>query len=174
MTDTSSSATSAPATPVPTPERIPVRRALVSVYDKSGLVELATALVGSGVEIVSTGSTAKTIAAAGLPVTAVEDVTGFPECLDGRVKTLHPKVHAGLLADLRLESHRSQLDELGIAPVPAAGEQPLPLHPDRRLRARRRTSASSRSTSAGRRWCGPAPRTTRAWPSSPPRSSTAS
>ncbi|HEY0240817.1 MAG TPA: bifunctional phosphoribosylaminoimidazolecarboxamide formyltransferase/IMP cyclohydrolase, partial [Friedmanniella sp.] len=109
MTDTSTSATDSTA-------RIPVRRALVSVYDKSGLVELATALVGSGVEIVSTGSTAKTIAAAGLPVTAVEDVTGFPECLDGRVKTLHPKVHAGLLADLRLESHRSQLDELGIAP----------------------------------------------------------
>jgi len=96
--------------------RVPLRRALVSVYDKTGLVELATALAGAGVEIVSTGSTAKTIAAAGLPVTAVEDVTGFPECLDGRVKTLHPKVHAGLLADLRLESHRSQLDELGIAP----------------------------------------------------------
>ena len=97
-------------------ERVPVRRALVSVYDKSGLVDLAAALVEAGVEIVSTGSTAKTIAAAGLPVTAVEDVTGFGECLDGRVKTLHPKVHAGLLADLRLESHRSQLDELGIAP----------------------------------------------------------
>ena len=102
--------------PTATPERIPVRRALVSVYDKTGLVDLATALVESGVEIVSTGSTAKTIAAAGLPVTAVEDVTGFPECLDGRVKTLHPKVHAGLLADLRLESHRSQLDGLDIAP----------------------------------------------------------
>jgi len=99
-----------------TPDRVPVRRALVSVYDKAGLVELAAALVGGGVEIVSTGSTAKTIAAAGLPVTPVEDVTGFPECLDGRVKTLHPKVHAGLLADLRLDTHRSQLDELGIAP----------------------------------------------------------
>ncbi len=97
-------------------DRIPVRRALVSVYDKTGLVELATALVAAGVEIVSTGSTAKTVAAAGLPVTPVEDVTGFPECLDGRVKTLHPKVHAGLLADLRLQTHRAQLDELGIAP----------------------------------------------------------
>ena len=107
----------APTTDVsPAAERVPVRRALVSVYDKSGLVELAAALVEADVEIVSTGSTAKTIAAAGLPVTAVEDVTGFPECLDGRVKTLHPKVHAGLLADLRLESHRSQLGELGIAP----------------------------------------------------------
>ena len=107
------------ATPTPgagTPERIAVRRALVSVYDKTGLVDLARALVEHGVEIVSTGSTAKTIAGAGLPVTGVEDVTGFPECLDGRVKTLHPKVHAGLLADLRLETHRGQLDELGIAP----------------------------------------------------------
>ena len=97
-------------------DRVPVRRALVSVYDKTGLTDLAAALVEADVEIVSTGSTARTIAAAGLPVTAVEAVTGFPECLDGRVKTLHPKVHAGLLADLRLESHRAQLDELGIAP----------------------------------------------------------
>ncbi|SER20428.1 bifunctional phosphoribosylaminoimidazolecarboxamide formyltransferase/IMP cyclohydrolase [Microlunatus flavus] len=98
------------------PGRVAVRRALVSVYDKTGLVDLARALVEHGVEIVSTGSTAKTVAAAGLPVTAVEDVTGFPECLDGRVKTLHPKVHAGLLADLRLDTHRAQLEELGIAP----------------------------------------------------------
>lgn len=108
--------TTAPTSSTSAPERLPVRRALVSVYDKTGLVDLAIALVEAGVEIVSTGSTAKTVAAAGLPVTAVEDVTGFPECLDGRVKTLHPKVHAGLLADLRLESHRDQLDELGIAP----------------------------------------------------------
>jgi phosphoribosylaminoimidazolecarboxamide formyltransferase / IMP cyclohydrolase len=108
------SGTSAPGTG--STERISVRRALVSVYDKTGLVDLARALVDHGVEIVSTGSTAKTIAAAGLAVTPVEDVTGFPECLDGRVKTLHPKVHAGLLADLRLETHRDQLDELGIAP----------------------------------------------------------
>ncbi len=96
--------------------RRPIRRALVSVYDKTGLVELAQALRAAGVEIVSTGSTASTIEAAGIPVTAVEAVTGFPECLDGRVKTLHPKVHAGLLADLRLERHVTQLDELGIAP----------------------------------------------------------
>ncbi|GAA3572035.1 bifunctional phosphoribosylaminoimidazolecarboxamide formyltransferase/IMP cyclohydrolase [Microlunatus spumicola] len=108
-------AQTAPTTPT-AGDRIPVRRALVSVYDKTGLTDLAARLVEAGVEIVSTGSTAKTIAAAGLLVTAVEDVTGFPECLDGRVKTLHPKVHAGLLADLRLETHRSQLDELGIAP----------------------------------------------------------
>jgi phosphoribosylaminoimidazolecarboxamide formyltransferase/IMP cyclohydrolase len=96
--------------------RRPIRRALVSVYDKTGLAEVATALAGAGVEIVSTGSTAARIAAAGLPVTQVEELTGFPECLDGRVKTLHPSVHAGLLADLRLESHRDQLAGLGVAP----------------------------------------------------------
>jgi phosphoribosylaminoimidazolecarboxamide formyltransferase / IMP cyclohydrolase len=96
--------------------RRPVRRALVSVYDKTGLDELAQALHAAGVEIVSTGSTAGRIAAAGVPVTAVEELTGFPECLDGRVKTLHPSVHAGILADLRLDTHRAQLDELGIEP----------------------------------------------------------
>lgn len=95
--------------------RRPVRRALVSVYDKAGLEDLARGLAAAGVEIVSTGSTAKTIASAGVAVTAVDEVTGFPECLDGRVKTLHPHVHGGLLADLRKESHREQLDELGIA-----------------------------------------------------------
>ncbi len=95
---------------------LPIRRALVSVYDKAGLVELGRTLVEAGVEIVSTGSTAATLDGAGLPVTPVEQVTGFPECLDGRVKTLHPHIHAGLLADLRLESHRTQLADLGIAP----------------------------------------------------------
>ena len=94
----------------------PLRRALVSVYDKSGLDELARDLHAAGVSIVSTGSTAKTIEAAGVPVTPVEELTGFPECLDGRVKTLHPHVHAGILADLRLEAHVQQLDELGIEP----------------------------------------------------------
>ncbi|MFE3072127.1 bifunctional phosphoribosylaminoimidazolecarboxamide formyltransferase/IMP cyclohydrolase [Streptomyces sp. NPDC059247] len=94
----------------------PIRRALVSVYDKTGLEELARGLHEAGVELVSTGSTAGRIAAAGVPVTKVEELTGFPECLDGRVKTLHPKVHAGILADLRLESHRAQLAELGVEP----------------------------------------------------------
>ena len=95
--------------------RRPVRRALVSVYDKTGLVELATALHAAGVELVSTGSTASTIAGAGVPVTRVEELTGFPECLDGRVKTLHPRVHAGILADTRRPEHLAQLDELGVA-----------------------------------------------------------
>ncbi|MFC9058784.1 bifunctional phosphoribosylaminoimidazolecarboxamide formyltransferase/IMP cyclohydrolase [Streptomyces sp. NPDC057074] len=93
-----------------------VRRALVSVYDKTGLEELARGLHEAGVELVSTGSTAGRISAAGVPVTKVEELTGFPECLDGRVKTLHPKVHAGILADLRLDSHREQLGELGVEP----------------------------------------------------------
>ncbi|MGY3517021.1 bifunctional phosphoribosylaminoimidazolecarboxamide formyltransferase/IMP cyclohydrolase [Micromonospora sp. PTRAS2] len=98
-------------------ERRPIRRALVSVYDKSGLVELAQALHAAGVEIVSTGSTASTVAAAGVPVTPVESVTGFPEILDGRVKTLHPLVHGGLLADLRKPAHAAQLDEHGIVGI---------------------------------------------------------
>ena len=95
--------------------RRPIRRALISVYDKTGLVELANGLHAAGVDIVSTGSTAKTIADKGIPVTPVEDVTGFPEVLDGRVKTLHPSVHAGLLADLRKPEHAAALEKLGIA-----------------------------------------------------------
>jgi phosphoribosylaminoimidazolecarboxamide formyltransferase/IMP cyclohydrolase len=94
----------------------PVRRALLSVYDKTGLIELATALHDAGVELVSTGSTASRIADAGIPVTPVEQLTGFPECLEGRVKTLHPRVHAGILADTRKQDHLSQLAELEIAP----------------------------------------------------------
>ncbi len=96
--------------------QIPIRRALISVYDKTGLEELASGLHAAGVDIVSTGSTAAAIAAAGVPVTGVEELTGFPECLDGRVKTLHPKVHAGLLADLSKPAHEAQLAELRIEP----------------------------------------------------------
>ena len=96
--------------------RTPVRRALVSVYDKTGLEELGRGLAEAGVEVVSTGSTAARLREAGVAVTPVDELTGFPECLDGRVKTLHPKVHAGILADLRLPDHVRQLDELGIAP----------------------------------------------------------
>ncbi|MER7494761.1 bifunctional phosphoribosylaminoimidazolecarboxamide formyltransferase/IMP cyclohydrolase [Streptomyces pharetrae] len=94
----------------------PLRRALVSVYDKTGLEDLARGLHEAGVALVSTGSTAARIADAGVPVTKVEELTGFPECLDGRVKTLHPRVHAGILADLRLEDHQRQLAELGVEP----------------------------------------------------------
>ena len=94
--------------------QIPIRRALISVYDKTGLEELASGLHAAGVEIVSTGSTAARIAAAGVPVTPVEELTGFPECLDGRVKTLHPRVHAGLLADMGNSQHVAQLVGLRI------------------------------------------------------------
>ena len=93
-----------------------IKRALISVYDKTGVEDLAQALHAAGVEIVSTGSTASRIESAGVPVTRVEELTGFPECLDGRVKTLHPRVHAGILADTRLDQHLAELDELGVAP----------------------------------------------------------
>jgi phosphoribosylaminoimidazolecarboxamide formyltransferase/IMP cyclohydrolase len=96
--------------------RIPIRRALLSVWDKTGLPDLARALHEAGAELVSTGNTAAAIEAAGLPVTRVEDLTGFPECLDGRVKTLHPRVHAGLLADTMNPDHVRQLIDLGIEP----------------------------------------------------------
>ena len=96
--------------------RKPIRRALISVYDKSGLIPLARGLHEAGVDIVSTGSTAKTIADKGIPVTPVEFVTGFPEVLDGRVKTLHPHIHAGLLADTRNPEHVAALEKLKIEP----------------------------------------------------------
>ena len=95
-------------------ERVKIRRALISVSDKTGLLELARALSDAGVEIVSTGSTAKQIAGAGIAVKEVSQVTGFPESLDGRVKTLHPAIHGGILADVRLQSHKDQLATLGI------------------------------------------------------------
>ncbi|GGF55847.1 bifunctional purine biosynthesis protein PurH [Marmoricola endophyticus] len=98
------------------PDTVAIRRALVSVYDKSGLEELVRGLHEAGVALVSTGGSAALIEKAGVPVTKVEDLTGFPECLDGRVKTLHPMVHAGILADRRLESHVAQLADLGVEP----------------------------------------------------------
>ncbi|MBC8528938.1 bifunctional phosphoribosylaminoimidazolecarboxamide formyltransferase/IMP cyclohydrolase [Christensenellaceae bacterium NSJ-44] len=94
-----------------------VKRALISVSDKTGIVELAKSLHDLGIEILSTGGTAKTIAEAGIPVTNVSDVTGFPECLDGRVKTLHPSIHAGLLAMRGNPEHMRQIEELGIEPI---------------------------------------------------------
>ena len=99
-----------------TADRRPIRRALISVFDKTGIADLARALAGAGAEIVSTGSTAATIRDAGVEVTEVEAVTGFPEMLDGRVKTLHPRIHGGILADQRLDSHREQLAAHDIAP----------------------------------------------------------
>ena len=100
----------------PDNSRRPVRRALISVYDKTGLEELARGLADAGVEIVSTGSTAQRIADAGVAVTPVDALTGFPECLEGRVKTLHPRVHAGILADTRKPEHLEQIADLDVKP----------------------------------------------------------
>ncbi|MFN8193473.1 MAG: bifunctional phosphoribosylaminoimidazolecarboxamide formyltransferase/IMP cyclohydrolase [Nocardioidaceae bacterium] len=96
--------------------RIEIRRALVSVYDKTGLEDLVRGLDSAGVALVSTGGSAALIESLGIAVTRVEDLTGFPECLDGRVKTLHPRVHAGILADRRLPSHVQQLADLDVEP----------------------------------------------------------
>ncbi|MGI8573880.1 MAG: bifunctional phosphoribosylaminoimidazolecarboxamide formyltransferase/IMP cyclohydrolase [Egibacteraceae bacterium] len=95
---------------------VPVRRAIVSVYDKDGLDALARALGDLGVEIVSTGSTAQAVSACGVAVTEVSSVTGFPEILEGRVKTLHPSIHAGILADRSRQTHLDTLAEHGLTP----------------------------------------------------------
>ena len=97
-------------------EAVPIRRALVAVSDKAGVVELGRALAGLGMELVSTGNTARTLQGAGVPVTAVSDVTGSPEMLGGRVKTLHPRIHAGILADKRNRSNLAELEAQGIEP----------------------------------------------------------
>src|SRR5262245_54889574 len=96
--------------------RTTIKRALVSVYDKTFLPEFAAGLRDLGVELVSSASTAAAIEAVGLPVTRVEDVTGMPEMLDERVKTLHPNIHGGLLADRGKDSHLADLERHGIAP----------------------------------------------------------
>jgi len=97
-------------------EQLPIRRALLSATDKTGLADLGRFLTECGVELVSTGGTYKTLAEAGLEVTAVSEVTGFPEVLGGRVKTLHPHIHAGILADKDNPEHHKSLEKLGIAP----------------------------------------------------------
>ncbi len=94
-----------------------VSRALLSVSDKTGLVELARGLVELGIEILSTGGTARTLTSAGIPVTPVEDVTGFPEMMDGRVKTLHPAIHGGILANRAVPEHMSAIARAGIKPI---------------------------------------------------------
>ena len=99
------------------PDFVAVRRALLSVSDKTDIVPFATALAERGVELVSTGGTARALEAAGLTVRAIDDLTGFPEMMDGRLKTLHPRVHGGLLARRELESHRNAAEEHGIDPI---------------------------------------------------------
>ncbi|MCC4244469.1 bifunctional phosphoribosylaminoimidazolecarboxamide formyltransferase/IMP cyclohydrolase [Stappia indica] len=102
---------------IPVPDLVPVRRALLSVSDKTGLIEFATALAGLGVELVSTGGTRKTLADAGLKVLDISEVTGFPEIMDGRVKTLHPSVHGGLLAIRDDAEHAAAMKEHGITGI---------------------------------------------------------
>ena len=99
------------------PDFVAVRRALLSVSDKTDIVPFATTLAERGVELVSTGGTARALEAAGLTVRAIDDLTGFPEMMDGRLKTLHPRVHGGLLARRELESHRNAAEEHGIDPI---------------------------------------------------------
>jgi len=94
-----------------------MRRAFLSVFDKTGVVEFAQQLAALGFELLSTGGTQRVLEEAGVPVTNVSDITGFPECLDGRVKTLHPKIHAGILAMRGSEAHMKQIDDLGVAPI---------------------------------------------------------
>lgn len=94
-----------------------IKRVLISVSDKTGIVEFASKLAAKGIEIISTGGTEKALSQAGLKVINISDITGFPECLDGRVKTLHPMVHAGLLAIRSNEEHMKQIKELGVEPI---------------------------------------------------------
>ncbi|PTL58925.1 bifunctional phosphoribosylaminoimidazolecarboxamide formyltransferase/IMP cyclohydrolase [Paraconexibacter algicola] len=103
--------------PVDPPDLVPVRRALLSVSDKRGIVDFARGLAEQGVELISTGGTAKELEAAGLPVRAIDDFTGFPEIMDGRVKTLNPKLYAGLLAVRDNPEHQAALEEHGIEVV---------------------------------------------------------
>src|SRR5436305_1827117 len=99
------------------PDLIPVRTALVSVSDRTGLAELCASLTKLGVRLIATDSTGRYLAEQGIQITPVADVTGFPEMLDGRVKTLHPKIHAGILADRDKPEHMQQLVESGIDPI---------------------------------------------------------
>jgi AICAR transformylase/IMP cyclohydrolase PurH (only IMP cyclohydrolase domain in Aful) len=97
-------------------DSLPIKRAILSVTDKSGLLDFARFLAGNGVQLVSTGGTCKAIADAGINVTQVSEVTGFPEIMGGRVKTLHPKIHGGILADKDTPEHLEALEKHGIAP----------------------------------------------------------
>ena len=127
-----------------------ITRALLSVSDKTGLVEFAKALAGYNIELVSTGGTAKALKDAGLKVIDVADLTGFPEMMDGRVKTLHPKVHGGLLAIRANKEHRRGDADARHQADRSAGGESLSVRGDRRQRRRRSTTASRTSTSAGR------------------------
>ena len=126
-----------------------ISRALISVSDKTGVVELAQGLSAAGLEILSTGGTARTLAAAGVPVREVGDFTGAPEILDGRVKTLHPRIHGGILGR-PTEAHRKEMQAAGLVPIDLVV---VNLYPFRETVARGApsTRSSRTSTSADRR-----------------------
>ena len=148
---------------------IRIRRALVSVSDKRGVDELARGLARHGVEILSTGGTARALRDAGARVTEVAAYTGAPEILDGRVKTLHPKIHGGLLGRATPE-HEAEMAEARDRADRSRGREPLSVPRDDGARQRRRSPRRSRtSTSAGRRCCARRRRTTSAsrWSSIP-------
>ena len=149
----------------------PIRRALVSVFHKEGIEVLAEAFIKAGTEVVSTGSTAKRLAELGVKVTEVSEVTGFPECLDGRVKTLDPHIHAGILADMTNEDHAAQLEKFGIKPFDLVVVNLYPFADTVRSGAMR-LPPSRRSTSVVRPWFAVRPRTAPLWPSSPIRTIT--
>ena len=149
-----------------------VRRALISVHDKTGVVDFAKGLAALGVEILSTGGTAKLLRESGVAVVDVAEVTGFPEMLDGRVKTLHPKVHGGILARRDLPEHARALEQHGIRPIDLVA---VTLYPFEKTVARPNVTLEEAienidiggpSMIRGRR------RTTLTWPSSPIRLST--
>src|ERR1700712_5564764 len=161
--------------------KIAVRRALISVYDKTGLDVLAPGLHAAGVEIVSTGSTAALIRSLGVPVTAVDEVTGFPEILGGRGKTLHPHIHAGLLADQGDDEHVETVEKLGIdtfqlvvsnlypfTATVASGATPPEIIEQIDIGGPAMVRAS-----AQKHGCGPRPRPRAGWPSSSIRPATA-
>ena len=142
----------------------PVSQALLSVSDKTGLVAFAQGLARLGVKLLSTGGTAKALAEAGLPVTEIGAYTGFPEMLDGRVKTLHPKVHAGILARRDVRAHALALETARHSSHRSGGRQPLPVSGDGgEGRAARWTTRSRTSTSAVLRSCAPRRRTGSTW-----------
>ena len=97
--------------------KLSIKRALISVSNKEGIVDLAMALHSNGTELISTGGTAKVIADAGIPIKDASEITGFPECLDGRVKTLHPHIHGGILARTSYEKDNDEITRLGITPI---------------------------------------------------------
>ena len=145
-------------------DRVPIHRALISVYDKTGLEELARGLHAAGVKIVSTGSTAKKIAAAGIPVQEVEKSPAPRKCLDGRVKTLHPRVHGGILADRRVPAHMQTLADMEIEPFDLVVVNLYPFVETVKSGAAP-DDVVEQIDIGGPRWCAPPPRTTPPSPS---------